>query len=58
MTAPEQIEGTYRGTINVTHYYDRATRLWVAVDESNNFVAGWKLSQDQEQYLDQGGNVQ
>lgn len=41
--APLQISGTFRGTVSVTHYYDPATRLWVAVDRANTFVAGWKL---------------
>ena len=42
-SAPQQIVGTFRGIISVTHYFDPATSLWVAVDTSNTFVAGWKL---------------
>lgn len=41
--APQQISGTFRGTILVTHYFEPATSLWVAVDHSDKFVAGWKL---------------
>jgi len=33
--APQQISGTFRGTVPVTHYFDPATSLWVAVDRSN-----------------------
>ena len=35
--------GTFRGVIAVTHYFDSATKLWVAFDQTNTFVAGWKL---------------
>jgi len=42
-SAPQQISGTFRGTVPVTHSFDPATRLWAAVDRSNTFVAGWKL---------------
>jgi len=41
--APLQISGTFRGTVSVTHCYNPSTNLWVAVDRSNTFVAGWKL---------------
>jgi Pretoxin HINT domain/Colicin D len=45
--APMAIQGTYRGQ-PATHYYDYNTRLWVAVNSSNNqFVAGFKLGADQ-----------
>jgi RHS repeat-associated protein len=57
-TAPQQTTGTYRGSTPVTHYFDPATRLWVAVDAANNFVAGWKLSPAQVQHLLTSGNVQ
>jgi len=56
--ASQQIMGTYRGTMPVTHYYEPATRLWAAVDASNTFTAGWKLSLVQEAYLLSTGNVQ
>ena len=56
---PVQIEGTFRNTIQVTHYYDPNTQNWVAVDKNNNFVASWKLSNEQqENLLNRGGNVQ
>ena len=35
--------GTFRGVIAVTHYFDPATQLWAAFDQTNTFVAGWKL---------------
>ncbi len=57
-TASQQVMGTYRGTMPVTHYYEPATRLWAAVDASNTFTAGWKLSLVQEAYLLSTGNVQ
>jgi len=41
--ASEQISATFRGTVAVTHYYHSGTHLWVAVDQSNTFVAGWNL---------------
>lgn len=52
------IQGTYRGTMQVYHFYDRATRLWVATDLNGNFIAAWKLSQAQLQHLLTHGNVQ
>jgi hypothetical protein len=52
------IPGTYRGMENVTHYYNQVTRLWSAVDEAGNFKAGWRLSTDQLEYLENLGNVQ
>jgi hypothetical protein len=56
--AAKKILGTFRGTIHVTHVLDPATNLWVAVDASDNFVAGWKLSQMQVAHLLSSGNVQ
>ncbi len=56
--AVQQIAGTFRGTIPVTHYWNSATGLWVAVDAADNFVAGWKLSATQQTYLQSSGNVQ
>ena len=38
------IAGTYRGTINVNHYYNSVTGVNVMVDLGGNFVGGWKLS--------------
>ena len=54
----KKITGTYRGTIKVTHYLDSATSLWVAADASDDFIAGWKLSQTQIGHLLSSGNVQ
>jgi len=56
--APYQSQGTYRGTQSVTHYFDSATDLWVSVDPSGNFVAGWRLSPAQRWNLILNGNVQ
>ena len=56
--AVQQIAGTYRGTMRVIHYWDPVTDLWVAVDAANNFVAGWRLSPRQRNYLLRSGNVQ
>ena len=56
-TAPQQILGTFRGTAAVTHCYDPANNLWVAVDLSNTFVAGWKLYPSQVVDLLVRGNV-
>lgn len=35
--------GTYRGVVAVTHYFDPTTKLRVAFDLTNTFVAGWRL---------------
>ena len=35
--------GTFRGVVAVTHYFDSVTGLWAAFDQTNTFVAGWKL---------------
>lgn len=55
--APQQIPGTYRGTIAVIHYYDPASLLWVAVDSANIFIAGWKLYPSQVISLANTGDV-
>jgi len=54
----QQIPGTYRGTVSVTHYLDPVTDLWVAIDGADNFVAGWKLSSAQRACLLASSNVQ
>jgi hypothetical protein len=54
----QQISGTFRGTIAVTHYFDSGTDLNVMVDANDEFVGGWKLSLAQKQYLLASGNVQ
>ena len=51
------ISGTFRGIIPVTHYFDPVTRLWAAVDQSNIFVAGWKLYRTQAADLLTKGDV-
>ncbi len=56
--APAIMTGTFRGITKVTHHFDPTTRLWVAVDENGQFVAGWKLSDDQVKYLYMTGNIQ
>ena len=35
--------GTFRGVVVVTHYFNPVTGLWAAFDQTNTFVAGWKL---------------
>lgn len=57
-SAPSAIKGTFRGTIKVTHYFDPASNLWVAIDEAGNLVTSWKLSADQLANLLRIGNVQ
>ena len=52
------IQGTFRGTISVTHYFDPATHLNVMVDTKDEFVGGWKLSAAQVSHLLSSGNVQ
>jgi RHS repeat-associated protein len=52
------IQGTYRGTIQVTHYFDPNTGNDIMVDMEGNFISAWKLSQDQLQNLLMNGNVQ
>jgi hypothetical protein len=45
------IEVTYRGTINVTHYYNSKTNVLVMVSSNGQFVGGWKLSLSQIENL-------
>jgi Pretoxin HINT domain/Colicin D len=56
--APVVMEGTYRGTQQVTHYYNPSTNLWSAVDTNNQLVAAWQLSEAQISHLLSDGNVQ
>jgi Colicin D len=51
------IQGTYRGTQKVLHYFDPKTELNVMTDMSGNLVGGWKLSNDQITYLLSTGAV-
>ena len=54
----EIIEGTYRGTIRVTHYFDPTTKLNVMLDQKGNLVGAWKLTEEQFTYLRKIFNVQ
>jgi RHS repeat-associated protein len=54
----QAIDGTYRGTLDVTHYYNPQTNVDVMVDKSGNYVGGWRLSGDQASSLIKKGNVQ
>ena len=55
--APQQLSGTFRGTVAVTYYFDPVSSLWAAVDTSNRFVAEWKLHPSQTLELLTKGNV-
>ncbi len=52
------IEGTYRGTEQVVHYFDATTGCDVMLDLQGNLVGAWQLSQKQIEYLLSNGNVQ
>ncbi len=52
------ILGTYRGNIQVYHFYDPKTGLDTMIDMAGNFIAGWKLSPEQIANLLRTGNVQ
>jgi hypothetical protein len=54
----QKIEGTYRNTQKVTHYYDPATKLNVMLDKDGNLVGAWELGKDQLTCLLNTGNVQ
>ena len=51
------IEGTYRGTIKGTHYYNPETKQWVFKDTKGDFVSGWKLLPSQVEDLTKRRNV-
>lgn len=55
--APQQISGTFRSLVFVTHYFDPVSSLWVAVDLADVFVAGWKLYPSQVVDLLTKGNI-
>ena len=57
-TVNKPIWGTYRGTISVLHFYDPKTGIDAMFDLNGNFIASWKLSQAQIEYLLSSGNVQ
>ena len=44
----QAFQGTYRNNITGTHYYDPNTNLWAFIDDDGNYVAGWKLSTEQQ----------
>jgi hypothetical protein len=47
--------GTYRGK-SVRHFFNAITKLNV-ICENNEFVSGWLLGPEQEQYLLTTGNL-
>ena len=51
------IAGTYRGAIQVTHFFNPETRLWVASDTNHDCVAAWPRSPTQVENLHNSGNV-
>ena len=52
------IQGTYRGTQEVLHYFNESTKLDIMTDLSGNLVGGWKLSDEQVKFLQSTGNIQ
>jgi hypothetical protein len=56
--ANQQINGTFRGTVKVTHYYDSSTGLSVGVNQRGFVEYTWKLSPDQVGHLFSSGNIQ
>jgi RHS repeat-associated protein len=52
------IQGTYRGTMRGTHYFDSSTGLWVFQKADGEFYIGWKLFEAQMKNLWRSGNVQ
>ena len=52
------ILGTYRGNIQVYHFYEPSTGLNTMIDMDGNFIGGWKLSSTQIENLLQTGNIQ
>ena len=51
------IEGTYKKTQQVTHYYNPSTGLNVIVDMNGNFVSGWRLGTNQAESLLTTGDI-
>lgn len=50
--------GTYRGR-DVYHYYDPRTNLNVMVDRNTNkFISGWRLSDEQIINMKNNANIQ
>lgn len=52
------ILGTYRGNIQVYHFYDPKTGIDTMIKPDGSFYAGWKLSKEQIASLLRSGNVQ
>lgn len=51
------IKGTYRGTQEVFHYFDPITHCNIMTDLTGDFIGGWKLSNEQINYLLSTGAV-
>ncbi|MCB1215192.1 MAG: hypothetical protein KDK66_06930 [Deltaproteobacteria bacterium] len=45
------IQGTYRGTQEVFHYFNPKTNLNVMTNTSGKLIGGWKLGEEQAKYL-------
>ena len=52
------ILGTYRGNIQVYHFFDPKTGVNTMIDMAGNFIGGWKLSPEQIENLLRSGNIQ
>ena len=57
-TVAHPILGTYRGNIQVYHFFNPKTGVDTMIDIHGNFVAGWRLSPEQIECLLRFGNVQ
>ncbi len=56
--ATNAISGTYRGTQDVTHFFNPNTGLNVMRDADGAFLSGWKLGPEQIENLLTHGNIQ
>jgi len=52
------IQGTYRGTQQVTHFFNPNTGLNVIRDADGAFLSGWKLGRAQIENIMRSGNLQ
>lgn len=52
------IKGTYRSTIQATHYFDPATALFVMVDSTDELISAWRLLPKRAISLWNSGNIQ
>lgn len=50
------VSGSYRG-LTVTHFVNPATGLNVILDQAENFLTGWKLSQAQRTHVLRTGKL-